>query len=211
MADMLEVIVDSLRVSLTSQQRVIVLKDAKNELYLPIWIGTFEAESIVVALQEIEVSRPQTHDLLKNVIQALGARLKQVELSKIQADTFYSFLILEVGDVEYRVDCRPSDAISLAIRCHVPIFVDTDVIIAAGIKPEKDIRHFPSVSEENYHDSGIEDEDEPSVEKNLSIFDDFLRKIDLGSPEDKPETDENDEKGDDKPKDDDQNDLLLPS
>jgi hypothetical protein len=109
------------------------------------------------------------------------------------------------------VDCRPSDAISLAIRCHVPIFVDTDVIIAAGIKPEKDIRHFSSVSEENYHDSGIEDEDEPSIEKNLSVFDDFLRKIDLGSPADEPETDENDEKGDDKPKDDDQNDLLLPS
>ncbi len=211
MADMLEVIVDSLRVSLTSQQRVIVLKDVKNELYLPIWIGTFEAESIVVALQEIEVSRPQTHDLLKNVIQTLGARLKQVELSKIQADTFYSFLILEVDNMEYRVDCRPSDAISLAIRCRVPIFVDADVIIAAGIKPEKDIRRIPSVSEENYRDSGIEDENEPSIEKNLSVFDDFLRKIDLGSSSDKPETDENDGKEDDKPKDKDDNDLLLPS
>ncbi len=145
MSEYLEVVVDSIRVSLTSQQRVIVLKDLNDEIYLPIWIGTFEAESIVVALQQIEVSRPQTHDLLRSVIEALNAKLKRVELSKIQADTFYSNLVLEVNEQEFQVDCRPSDAISLAIRCRVPILVDMDVLVTAGIREEKDIRLSQSV------------------------------------------------------------------
>ena len=64
---MVEVIIDSVRVSLTNQQRIVVLRDVNAERYLPIWIGPYEAESITIALQEIEVSRPQTHDLIKNL------------------------------------------------------------------------------------------------------------------------------------------------
>ena len=76
---MIEVIIDSVRVSLTNQQRIVVLRDINAERYLPIWIGPYEAESITIALQEIEVSRPQTHDLLKNIINSLNARLLRVE------------------------------------------------------------------------------------------------------------------------------------
>lgn len=209
MTNLHEVVVDSLRVSLTSQQRVIVLKDTQNDLYIPIWIGTFESESIVVALQKIEVSRPQTHDLLKNVIQALGARLKHVELSKIQADTFYSFLVLENDKTEYRVDSRPSDAIALAIRCHVPIFVDSEVIFSAGVRPEKDMRLTKTPAEDMSPHADIEEEIDTSLEKNLSVFDDFLKNIDLGSTPSEPKTDEDSEGGNDEP-DNSDNDLLLP-
>jgi len=209
MTDMHEVVVDSLRVSLTSQQRVIVLKDIQNDLYIPIWIGTFESESIVVALQEIEVSRPQTHDLLKNVIQALGARLKHVELSKIQADTFYSFLVLEYGETEYRVDSRPSDAIALAIRCHVPIFVDAEVVFSAGVRKEKDMGLKKTNDEDRIAHVNLEEEIDASLEKNLSVFDDFLKNIDLGSAPDGPDSDEDRKSGNDEP-DKPDTDLLLP-
>jgi bifunctional DNase/RNase len=180
MKDMIEMFVDSIRVSLTTQQRVLMLRDADHTIYLPIWIGSFEAESIVVGLQEIEVSRPQTHDLLVRVILATRSNLKHVELSKIQNETFYSFLVLEQNEEEIRLDCRPSDAISLAIRFKVPIYVNTEVVYRAGIQPEKDVQlgHDTSeVMEGNEYDGS------------LSVFDDFLQKLDIEEPgEDDEET-----------------------
>jgi bifunctional DNase/RNase len=180
MKDMIEMFVDSIRVSLTTQQRVLMLRDADHTIYLPIWIGSFEAESIVVGLQEIEVSRPQTHDLLVRVILATRSNLKHVELSKIQNETFYSFLVLEQNEEEIRLDCRPSDAISLAIRFKVPIYVNTEVVYRAGIQPEKDVQlgHDTSeVMEGNEYDGS------------LSVFDDFLQKLDIEEPgEDDDET-----------------------
>ncbi len=199
MSEYLEVVVDSIRVSLTSQQRVIVLKDLNDEIYLPIWIGTFEAESIVVALQQIEVSRPQTHDLLRSVIEALNAKLKRVELSKIQADTFYSNLVLEVNEQEFQVDCRPSDAISLAIRCRVPILVDMDVLVTAGIREEKDIRLSQSVLDDVFKPVEPEEPYDSSQDENLSVFDDFLRNIDLGGSENDDDSDTDEPKDDQLP------------
>lgn len=173
MKDMIEMFVDSIRVSLTTQQRVLMLRDADHSVYLPIWIGSFEAESIVVGLQEIEVSRPQTHDLLMRVILATRSNLKHVELSKIQNETFYSFLVLERTDEEIRLDCRPSDAISLAIRFKVPIYVNTEVVYKAGIQPEKDVQlgHDTSEVTEN-----------TGYDSSLSVFDNFLQKLDIEKP-----------------------------
>ena len=80
MSRMVEVVIDSVRVSLTNQQRIVVLRENNSERYLPIWIGPYEAEAITIALQEVEVARPQTHDLLKNVLKSLNARLIRVEI-----------------------------------------------------------------------------------------------------------------------------------
>ncbi|HNY19209.1 MAG TPA: bifunctional nuclease family protein [Flexilinea sp.] len=208
MSELFEVTVDSIRVSLTTQQRVLILHEPKNELYLPIWIGSFEAESIVIALQGIEVSRPQPHDLLKNVIAALDGKLRNVVLSKIQDDTFYSFLVLESQGNEILVDSRPSDAISLAIRCKVPIFVDKTVLLSAGIQPEKDIRELNS-AKKNF--AAEPDQEEFMDDAKLNIFDDFLKNIDLP---DSGETGKNDRSGkqDNEKKDTDSNsdDLLFP-
>jgi len=83
-----EAVIDSVRVSLTNQQRIVLLREENRERYLPIWIGQFEAESITIALQEIEVARPQTHDLLLKSIASLGARMIRVEVLSLKGDVF---------------------------------------------------------------------------------------------------------------------------
>ena len=138
MSDMVEVVVDSLRVSLTNQQRIVVLREVGVERYLPIWIGPYEAESITIALQEIEVARPQTHDLLKNFLIELNARLIRVEVNNLADDVFYGNLVIEANNQIIDIDSRPSDALALAVRSHVPILVAREVMDKAGIIPEKD-------------------------------------------------------------------------
>jgi uncharacterized protein len=88
MPRMIEVEIDSVRVSLTNQQRIVILKQVDEERYLPIWIGLYEAEAITIALQDIQVARPQTHDLLKTLIQSLNAQLIQVEVSSFRTTSF---------------------------------------------------------------------------------------------------------------------------
>src|SRR5574342_1071713 len=139
MADMIEVTIDSVRVHLMTPQRVVVLKQVDTERYLPIWVGPYEAEAITVALQEVEMIRPLTHDLLKNVFGAFNARIKRIEIVKLQNEIFYGSIIAEVDGREVNVDSRPSDAIPLSVRAHVPILVHYSVMEEAGIVPEQDI------------------------------------------------------------------------
>ncbi|MDO8754097.1 MAG: bifunctional nuclease family protein, partial [Anaerolineales bacterium] len=89
MSDMIEVIIDSIRVHLMAPQRVVVLKQVNTERYLTIWVGPYEAEAITVALQEVEMVRPLTHDLLKNIFSAFNARVIRVEIVKLQGEIFY--------------------------------------------------------------------------------------------------------------------------
>ena len=138
MPKMIEVVIDSVRVSLTNQQRIVVLREKDAERYLPIWIGPYEAEAITVALQEIEVARPQTHDLLKNVLNTMNARLVRIEVISLREDVFYGNLVVETGGRMLNIDCRPSDALALAVRAHVPIMVANEVMDSAGVIPEKE-------------------------------------------------------------------------
>src|SRR5574338_1271282 len=139
MANMIEVTIDSVRVSLMSPQRVVVLRQTDAERYLPIWVGPYEAEAITVALQEIEMIRPLTHDLLKNVFNSFNARSTRIEIVNLREDIFYGNIVAEVDGREVNVDSRPSDAIALAVRAHVPILVNPSVMEAAGILPEQDL------------------------------------------------------------------------
>lgn len=187
MTQMVEVVVDSIRVSLTNQQRIVLLREQDRERYLPIWIGPFEAEAITISLQEIEVARPQTHDLLLKSIESLGARLIRVEVLALKGDVFYGNLVLELNGQVYNVDARPSDSIALAVRGHVPILVNTDVLREAGITPEADIQ--AELMNENLEhveqESGREE-----AEERLSLFEDFLQNInldELDDSKDKPE------------------------
>ena len=123
MSDMVEVVIDSIRVSLMSQQRIVILREQDAERYLPIWIGVYEAESITIALQEVEVARPLTHDLVKNIFNTLNARVLRVEVIALRDDTFYGNIVAEVDDRTLNIDSRPSDALALAVRAHVPILV----------------------------------------------------------------------------------------
>jgi bifunctional DNase/RNase len=177
MSDMVEVVIDSIRVSLMSQQRIVILREAHAERYLPIWIGIYEAEAITIALQDVEVARPLTHDLLKNVFNTLNARVIRVEVSALREDTFFGNIVAEVNGHTLNIDARPSDALNLAVRAHVPILVDRTVMDTAGIIPEEDLQ------EETDNQPQEESTGEESEER-LSVFEDFLEKLDLEGPAD---------------------------
>ena len=170
-----EVIIDSLRVSLMSQQRVVMLRDLNEERYLPIWIGIPEAESIIIALQEVEVIRPLTHDLLKKVIDALNAEIVRVEVTALTDDIYYGNIVTRQNQQIIYIDARPSDALALAVRSKVPIFVDQRVFEIAGVVPDEDIRQ---TSQPALPIDKQPVENEPSKER-LSVFEDFFEKLDL--------------------------------
>ncbi|HPH95539.1 MAG TPA: bifunctional nuclease family protein [Anaerolineaceae bacterium] len=197
MSRMVEMVIDSVRVSLTNQQRIVVLREQGVERYLPIWVGPYEAEAITIALQEIEVSRPQTHDLLKNVLVALNARLLRVEVISLRDDVFYGNLVVDVNGSVIEIDTRPSDALALAARTHVPILVAREVLDTAGIVPD-------SGEEESEEEEEAVDEDESASlperpiqkepdENRLSVFEDFLQGLDLGGDDESTPPDDDDE------------------
>ncbi len=113
---MQEMQIDSIRLSLMNYQRVVILKEKSSDRYLPIWIGPAEAESIAVKLQDVATPRPLTHDLLKRVITSLGGEVSRIVVSDLMDDTFYAKVHIELNGDTYEIDCRPSDAIALAVR-----------------------------------------------------------------------------------------------
>jgi bifunctional DNase/RNase len=104
---MIEVAIDSIRVSLMSQHRIVILKDVDSERFLPIWIGPYEAEAITVSLQDMEVARPLTHDLLKNVLTTLGAEVLRVHITELKDDVFYAHIHVRANGKELEIDSRP--------------------------------------------------------------------------------------------------------
>jgi uncharacterized protein len=201
MPRMVEVIIDSVRVSLTSNQRIVVLREPHTQRFLPIWIGPFEAESITVALQEIEVARPQTHDLIKNLLQSLNVRLMRIEVISMREQVYYGNLVIDTGDRIINVDSRPSDAIAIAIRNHVPILVAREVLDIAAIEPEKDINPDEHLDEPlPMDDSPVKPAPEDTeTEGRLSVFEDFLENLGIGgelpdNPEDEQPPDDDDDK-----------------
>lgn len=171
---MIEVTIDSIRVSLMTQHRVIILREVGTERYLPIWIGPFEADAITIALQGVEVPRPLTHDLLADMIETLGASVSHVVVSDLRNDTFYATIVLDRHGEEIEIDSRPSDAIALAVRVNAPIFVEEHVMEQAGNEPEEDLTAADRILEELSEDDG-EDVDE----EDLGAFKEFLEGLDL--------------------------------
>jgi len=176
MPEMVEVVIDSVRVSLMSPQRVIILRQKDTDRYLPIWVGPYEAESITVALQEVEMARPLTHDLLKNLFTVFNGKILRVEIVNLKEDIFYGNIIAETGGQTAVVDSRPSDAIALALRAHVPILVSRAVMDEASIVPEQDIQGqaSPPASPEAKPVAPPTQESEGRLE----VFEDFLKKLD---------------------------------
>ena len=188
MAKLIEVKIDSLRVSLTNQQRIVVLKQIDADRFLPIWIGPYEAEAITIALQEIEVSRPQTHDLVKNTITSLKGKLIKAVIKALKDDIFFGVLVVEVNGKELEIDSRPSDAIAVAVRAHVPIMVSEKVMDEASIIPEEGKQEDEIINGEEEAQPGS---DQLTLgEDRLSIFEDYLeKKINQSDTEDN-DTDE---------------------
>lgn len=168
---MIEVVIDSIRISLVTQHRIVMLREADGERQVPIWIGPCEADAITIELQDVKVARPVTHDLLKNVIGEMGGVVSHVLVKELKDGIFHARLYIDANGAEMDIDCRPSDAIALAVRVDVPIFVAEEVIEEAGILPEADIQEEEAVGEET-------DPEEADA------FMDFLDTLDLDDFED---------------------------
>ncbi len=193
MPDMIEVVIDSVRVSLMSSQRIVVLRQTDSDRFLPIWVGPYEAEAITVALQEIEMSRPLTHDLLKNTFGAFNANIQRVEIVNLREDIFYGNIVATVNGRDINIDSRPSDAIALAVRAHVPILVHSSVMDSAGIVPEQDMPSTPP-ADEALTAKGKQGASAPDIPGNrLSIFEDFIDKLNLDKLDDKDKKDKPDD------------------
>jgi bifunctional DNase/RNase len=110
---------------------IIILKDAEDRKALPIWVGIFEANAIALELEKIATPRPMTHDLIKNILDHLGATVQQVIINDLRDNTFYAIIEISVNGSRIAVDSRPSDAIAIALRVNAPILVDEAVISKA--------------------------------------------------------------------------------
>lgn len=193
MSEFIEVVIDSVRVSLMSPQRVVVLRQVDGERFLPIWVGPYEAEAITVALQEIEMIRPLTHDLLRNLFDTFDAKLRRVEIVSLREDIYYGNIVAEVDGQAISIDSRPSDAIALAVRAHIPILVHENVMTSAGIIPEQNLQpDSPAPGSDSPAPAPVPPSE--SGEDRLSIFEDFLEKLDDKDKKDDDQPDEPKEK-----------------
>ena len=146
---MIEVGVARLGLDSVSNSYVVILQEKGGQRLLPIWIGQAEAESIVMELNKVKPPRPLTHDLYKRLITGLGARLERVEITKVQENTYYAELHLELNGNAVHVDARPSDSIAVALRFGAPIFAQESLLTAVAVEEgESEEESGPSFAQE---------------------------------------------------------------
>jgi len=173
-----------------SQQRIVILREQHDDRYLAIWIGVYEAEAITMALQDVQVSRPLTWDLLRNTLTALDARILRVEVVALREDTFFGNIVIEVNGQQINIDSRPSDALALAVRANAPIFVARSVLEAAGVVPEEDLQQKPLAQQPPASAPASAEPTAEPGEDRLSIFEDFLDNLGKGSKGESDSTEE---------------------
>jgi len=166
---MIKVTIDSIRASLLSQHRVVVLKEEGLERYLAIWIGPYEADAIMIKAKDGEVARPLTHGLLELGVRKLGATVSNVVVNDLHDDTFFARVVMDRDGEPIELDARPSDAIALAVRVQSPIFVSESVMERAGVTPDEEIDLDALTPEE---------------EEKLAPYKDFIQGLDLGDMDD---------------------------
>ena len=167
--------IEGIRVSLQNYQRVVILKEKDSERYLPIWIGPAEADAIAVRLQDVSVARPLTHDLLRDVLEKMGAQVESVVVNDLANDTFYARIVVTLNGERMDIDSRPSDAIALAVRAHVPIFAEDAVMEKAGVLLDQDGK---SKEERLLNQEPPKKVDEEELQR-MSAFRDFIESLDL--------------------------------
>jgi bifunctional DNase/RNase len=191
---MIRVTVDSVRVSLLTQNRVVVLREAESRRYLPIWIGQFEADAISFVLQDLKPKRPMTHDLLRSTIHAMGGEITQVVINDIQDTTFFARIYIQTASEQLELDARSSDAIALALRADAPIFVATHVLDQASVPFDNEGTTDSALQKaEDENDLPVANQppdvsespaDTPVADDSLSPFRNFINSLD--EDDDKP-------------------------
>ncbi len=191
---MIRVTVDSIRVSLLTQQRIVLLRDNDNRRYLPIYIDPFMAEAIARAMQGEVPPRPMTHDLLKNVIGDLGGTVEHVLISQLQDSAFHALIVIKTRNGRLEIDARSSDALALAMRTEVPIYVAEEVLDQAGQAMEEaeaeDEEETPMLPASRPFESragtkageDVEPDERDVNEENLSLFRDFINSLEKPKP-----------------------------
>ena len=111
-----------------SNSPIVILRDEEEKRSLPIWVGLFEANAIALELEKVSTPRPMTHDLIKNILESLEAKVEKIVVNDLRDNTFFAMIHLRLGEEEITVDARPSDAIALALRVGAPIYVEEDVV-----------------------------------------------------------------------------------
>jgi bifunctional DNase/RNase len=170
---MIETVVESIRVNLVTQNRVVILKELEGERHLPIWIGDFEAQAIAMELQGLASPRPLPYDLIKSVIGDLGGTVERILVTDLAQDVFYARIVIGVDGRTVEIDSRPSDAIALAVRTHTPILVEESVMDRAGVSLDAE------EGDEEEGGSGEGPPAQPIDDERLSVFRDFINTLDL--------------------------------
>lgn len=171
---MRELIIDSIRVGLRHFRRVVVLREKEADRYLTIWIGADVADAIAFRLQDVSVPRPQSHDLMLTLIEEMGGSVKSVTVSDLKDDTFFATIEIEQDGRTLEIDSRPSDAIAVAVRAGVPIYVADDVMDRAGIVLDEEGEPVEGAA-------GVDRPAPPTPEEleKLSAFREFVSGLDL--------------------------------
>jgi uncharacterized protein len=128
MSTQVEMTIKGLMLDPISNSPIVILKDEEEKIFLPIWVGIFEANAIALQLESIATPRPMTHDLLRSAIDSLGGRVEKIVISDLKENTFYAIIHVRSGEKVVEIDARPSDAIALALRTSAPIFVERSVL-----------------------------------------------------------------------------------
>ncbi len=171
---MIETIVDSIRVNLVTQSRVVFLRELHGERHLPIWIGPFEADGIAMELQGNPSPRPLPWDLLKSLIAELGGTIERVVINDLSQDVFFARIVIDISGRSVEIDSRPSDAIALAVRARCPILVEDLVMDRAGVSMESD-----GEDDDDAAVSGESTETHVPEDDRLEVFRDFINTLDL--------------------------------
>jgi bifunctional DNase/RNase len=146
-------VVGGLTLDPVTKTPIVILKDKENKINLPIWIGLLEATAMATELEGIKMARPMTHDLLKSIIDQLGAETEWIEVTELRENTYYATIHLSVGGKQMAIDSRPSDAISLALRTKSPIYVSKTVVEASSVVQQGEEgkeTNFSNVSKEKW-------------------------------------------------------------
>jgi bifunctional DNase/RNase len=180
---MIETVVESIRVQMQTQNRVVFLKERHGDRHLPIWIGDFEAQAIAIELQGVESPRPLPYDVMKALLAELGGQVERILIVDLAQDVYFARIVLSVGERQVEIDSRPSDAIALAVRAGAPILVEESVMERAGVSLESeddaaDNASSLSAAEVPERVEGLSLDDE-----RLSIFREFINTLDIEDPD----------------------------
>ena len=170
-----EITIDSIRVSLSNYQRAVILKLTSKDLYIPIWVGSNEADSIAVKLQKVSMPRPLTHDLMVTLLEKLDVSIEYVLVDSMKNETFYSKIAFKINNKIEMIDSRASDAIALAVRFSCPIYVNDEVVNNVGVS----LDHLAKTAQNNAQKSLNKNNDSETYNTEVSEFSDFINSLDL--------------------------------